>query len=55
MMEMPVAFNALQTLVTGSTLTEHMERFYLNTLRAVGTTEASISGTATEGKAAGMP
>jgi hypothetical protein len=36
----------LQTLVTGSALTEHMEEFYLDTLRALATTEASLSGVA---------
>ena len=38
----------LQTLVTGSALTEHMEEFYLDTLRALATTEASVKGLAAE-------
>ena len=37
-----------QTLITGSALTEHMEEFYLDTLRALATAEASISGIAHE-------
>lgn len=37
-----------QTLITGSALTEHMEEFYLDTLRALATAEASISGIANE-------
>ena len=38
----------LQTLVTGSALTEHMEEFYLDTLRALATTEASVNNIAAE-------
>ena len=38
----------MQTLITGSALTEHMEEFYLDTLRALATAEASISGIANE-------
>ena len=37
-----------QTLITGSALTEHMEEFYLDTLRALATAEASIGGIAKE-------
>ena len=37
-----------QTLITGSALTEHMEEFYLDTLRALATAEASITGMANE-------
>jgi len=42
------AFHALQTLVTGSAFTEHMKESYLDTLRALASTEVSISGIATE-------
>ena len=37
-----------QTLITGTALTEHMEEFYLDTLRALATAEASITGIANE-------
>ena len=37
-----------QTLITGSAMTEHMEEFYLDTLRALVTAEASIAGIANE-------
>lgn len=37
-----------QTLITGNALTEHMEEFYLDTLRALATAEASITGIASE-------
>ena len=35
--------NFMQTLVTGSALSEHMEDFYLDTLRALATTDASAA------------
>jgi hypothetical protein len=40
--------NFMQTLVTGSALSEHMEDFYLDTLRALATTEASVAGIVAE-------
>lgn len=46
--EVDVLPDILQTLVTGSALTEHMEEFYLDTLRALATTEASLSGIASK-------
>ena len=36
----------VQTLVSGSALSEHMEDFYLDTLRALATAEASVAGIA---------
>ncbi len=35
--------NFMQTLVTGSALSEHMEDFYLDTLRALATTDTSVA------------
>lgn len=35
--------NFMQTLVTGSALSEHMEDFYLGTLRALATTDTSVA------------
>lgn len=35
--------NFMHTLVTGSALSEHMEDFYLDTLRALATTDTSVA------------
>lgn len=40
--------NFMHTLVSGSALSEHMEDFYLDTLRALATTEASVAGIVAE-------